>query len=938
MKSISILLVFLFLQNFSFAQIVNSRPAGKPIIDTEMIGTWPTINGDVIMSDNGRFIAFTISNQPIGNKSLIVQDIEGKWKKVLVFNNNLKLNFFISSDNKELCLLKKDSLFLIKLGEDASVCIGGISRYILPNKKRGGEWIAYSLKDSNNDLFLLNVVSKKKIIFPDISDAFFDNNGEMLVLNTIEKDGKLQIFNLENNKYISILDDVKVGKLTSYQFDRESKQLAFIIQDPENTSVYYYKNEMKKAIKRLDQKDTILDGLAINRIKGFDKNGKWLMVELKNNAAPVLTKNPELPSVDVWSYQDMILNPQQLYRSDFSSGNNAVGLALNLSTNYKTLLNRDGLKIKSVVSGDHIIVSSDTVYEREYWWQHSPKPSDWLLSLVEGSKKLLLSGDGMKLTSQLSPNGHWTIWWDDETSSWNSYDVSNGIRRNLTEKIPSNFNGQAQYHATILNRPVSDIIRWFRSDEFFLVYDNYDIWKIDPTNKIPPVNITGGYGCKNKVELRIVYERDLEGMPMVYNGNESLLLVGFNQETKFNGFFQINLSKPGEPELLSMKPFTWFRQKSQASATGIRPVKGGQGLDAGYVLTGESATDYPNYYYTKDFKTFKPLTTLEPQRKYNWLTTELVTWNLPNGRTSQGILYKPENFDSSKKYPVIFNYYEKVSFNLYGFENPYLTTGNINIPWFVSRGYLVFCPDIYYEIGAKTGIPSGKYACLAVESAARELIKRNYIDNNKMAIDGHSFGGLETNYILTHSKLFAAAAEGSGFTDEMSTYLTLSGDGILRPLDIASAQSAKEQGHAMYGTTPWENPNLYLDNSPVWSANNASAPLLMFHNKKDDQVHWWQGVELYMAFRRLGKPCWMLQYDNSRHLLDNKKDALDYTVRLTEFFDHYLKDKYPAKWMTQSVPAKLKQVETRYELDSTYGCWKDCKVCNKLGLSNNPNF
>jgi len=935
MKFISILLFCLFSITFTIAQTANFTTR-KPIIDTGAIGSWPSVNGDVIMSNDGKYVAFTINNQPIGSTSLIVQDIDEKWKRVFILESGIECNFLFSTDSKKLCLKKGDSLFLLDLRQSSPTFIGLVSRYIFPRIRKGA-WIAYSLTEDHDRLILLNLVTGSKYFFPHVSDAFFDDNSELLVLDKLEKEHTLQVFNLQKSETKVIFNCDQSGKLISYQFDETSKQFAFIIQESQNKTVFYYKNGMAEAIKKIDQKDSILNTLTISQIEGFDRNGKWLILKLQKNLPAELKLNSDLASVDVWSYRDLILNPRQLYRSNLSIKTNTVDLAIEVSSNDLKLLNNDGLIVKGLPFGDHVIVSSDTAYEREYWWPYSSPPCDWLLSLKDGSKKFLLSGRSM-LTNESSPDGRWIFWWDGEKNSWSSYEIANGATGNITANIPVNFNSRAQYHASIFNVPVAGIAGWYRHDAFLLIYDNYDIWKVDPANKIPPVNITGGYGSKNKIELRIVYERDSNGNPMIYNGNETLLIVGYNQETKFNGFFRITLNKPGKLEFLSMRPFTWYRHPSQARGAGIIPLKGGEGLNTGYVLIGESATEYPNYYYTRNFKTFHQLTNLEPQRKYNWLTTELVTWNLPNGRTSQGVLYKPENFDSSKKYPIIFNYYEKKSFELFTFASPGLAYDDINIPWFVSRGYLVFCPDIYYEVGAKTGISSGKYACMAVESSAKELVKRYYIDSNKMAIDGHSFGGLETNYILTHSRLFAAAAEGAGFTDEMSTYLTLSGDGSIYPLDIESVQSPKEQGHAMYGTTPWSNPNLYLDNSAVWSANNVSTPLLSFHNKKDDQVHWWQGVELYMALRRLSKPCWLLQYDDGRHILTNEKDALDYTIRLTEFFDHYLKDKYPPRWMTQGVPAKLKQVETRYDLDTTYGCWKDCKVCNKLGLSNDLNF
>ncbi len=80
------------------------------------------------------------------------------------------------------------------------------------------------------------------------------------------------------------------------------------------------------------------------------------------------------------------------------------------------------------------------------------------------------------------------------------------------------------------------------------------------------------------------------------------------------------------------------------------------------------------------------------------------------------------------------------------------------------------------------------------------------------------------------------------------------------------------------------------------------------------RFHGGQGVEMFLALRRLGKKVWMLQYDNGDHGV-NGKDAEDYTIRFTQFFDHYLKGAPAPRWMTEGIPANLKGIETGYEPD-----------------------
>jgi dipeptidyl aminopeptidase/acylaminoacyl peptidase len=356
-----------------------------------------------------------------------------------------------------------------------------------------------------------------------------------------------------------------------------------------------------------------------------------------------------------------------------------------------------------------------------------------------------------------------------------------------------------------------------------------------------------------------------------------------------------------DPELLIMGPYTLYRTESQkphdySFDDGMQPLRAGEVNS--WIVKRQTANDAPNYFFTKDFKSYLELSNLQPQTGYNWLTTQLVNWKQLDGTPSQGILYKPENFDPYKKYPVIFNYYEKLSHSLYEFPIPEFTESNINIPWFVSQGYLVFTPDIHYTIGK-----TGQSVYNTVVSAAQYLSKLPYVDGKKMAIQGHSFGGFETNYLVTHSHLFAAAAEVAGTSDFISSYGT-------------GKQYIAEFGQGRMGATPWQRPDIYIDNTPIFKADEVTTPLLIMHNKADFVVLWAQGIEFFLALHRLEKKVWMLQYDNGNHAVSGK-EAEDYTIRVNQFFDYYLKGTPPPKWMTVGVPARLKGIETGLELDTS---------------------
>jgi dipeptidyl aminopeptidase/acylaminoacyl peptidase len=228
----------------------------------------------------------------------------------------------------------------------------------------------------------------------------------------------------------------------------------------------------------------------------------------------------------------------------------------------------------------------------------------------------------------------------------------------------------------------------------------------------------------------------------------------------------------------------------------------------------------------------------------------------------------------------------------------------LDIAWFVSHGYITFTPDIHYTIG-KTG--EGAYNSIV---AARNFISHfPWIDAKRIGIQGHSFGGYETNYVVTHTSLFAAAVSSSGATDLISYY-----GGLEEPWGGASHQFQIEVAQYRIGASLWKRQNLYIKNSPIFYALKVKTPLLMVSNKQDGRVPFMQGVELFTALRRLGKKAWMLQYDEGNHGLGGQQ-YIDYLIRMTQFFDHYLKGIPAPKWMTRGIPAKMKGIDDGLKLD-----------------------
>lgn len=244
---------------------------------------------------------------------------------------------------------------------------------------------------------------------------------------------------------------------------------------------------------------------------------------------------------------------------------------------------------------------------------------------------------------------------------------------------------------------------------------------------------------------------------------------------------------------------------------------------------------------------------------------------------------------------MIVYFYERSNNTLHGYRAPSPTASALNIPFFVSRGYVVFVPDIWY----KTGYP-GQSAYDYIVSGTRAVVKQGYVDSTKLGLQGQSWGGYQIVYLITKTNLYAAAWAGAPVANMTSAY------GGIRWGTGLNRQMQYEHGQSRIGANLWQKPQLYIENSALFSVPKVKTPLVIMANDADDAVPWYQGIEMFTGLRRLGKPVWMLNYNNEAHNLIERKNRKDIQIREQQFFDYLLKGDKPAKWIATGVPAVLK--------------------------------
>jgi dipeptidyl aminopeptidase/acylaminoacyl peptidase len=357
-----------------------------------------------------------------------------------------------------------------------------------------------------------------------------------------------------------------------------------------------------------------------------------------------------------------------------------------------------------------------------------------------------------------------------------------------------------------------------------------------------------------------------------------VMLAATNLKTWNSGFFRSSLDG-AEPKQLVLS----------AKNYGV-PVKA-KDADV-YLLTEQTFNEFPDLLTTDgSFKELRKVSDANPQKKQlNWGTSEVMRYNNADGVPLTAALYKPENFDPSKKYPMMVYIYEKLTQNVNRFVNPSPGT-SINISFYVSNGYLVLTPDIVYT----EGYP-GQSALKCVLPAIQAVVDKGIVDEKAIGIQGHSWGGYQIAYMVTQTNRFHAAAAGAPVVNMIAAY-----DGIRWGTGLPR-QFQYERTQSRIGGSIWQYPTRFIENSPIFWMDKVQTPVMILQNDADDAVPWYQGIEFFLALRRLGKPAWLFNYNGQPHGLRNRADQKDYTIRLQQYFDHFLKGAPAPAWMEKGVP------------------------------------
>jgi len=891
--------LILFQGYLSFAQ--------KPAIDTGVLSKWPEIKSPKISND-GKYVLYLEHYNEPGQSILHIKSVNTGQELVRTnIDEASSYSISFSADSRKTVFLTKgDSLNILDLQKSVSQLIPQVQSFqVAP----AGHWAAWLTKDDTKVLRVSDLNISRNYEYDHVTQYWFSPNGSALVfVSTTAADAnrdKVSLTWLDLSTRKSTIIWKGEAFSNRYTFDHSGNQLAFTGTDNNLSNgkvlLWWFKAGMTEAKIIAGDHNHQLDETfeVANKIPYFSTNNDKLLFNVKKAQVDIDATNKHYNNV-------RILNATEDHIRDRSAAVTYWAIT-GFNTGKACLLNRDGaeLMFREEYNFEKCLLFT-TGNDRKFWL-HRGQHTYGITDLESGVRKdLIIKTASLFLTTiELSQDQRYVVWFDPDSLSYFSYEIATGRTRNISSSVP-----QQLYCPSSKQSP--DWLPWGVADydrdgHNVYLYDQYDIWKLDLDGLNAPVNITNGYGRKHHITFSLPNELfgDIGAGRRTINKDQRLILSAFAPQTKQNGFW--HLDQPAhDPQKDCMDDHCYEinRTGMQLWDEDERPeytpiIKAGNANV--YLVSRQAAAEFPNLYVTADFSHFAAISDLHPEKTYNWLTTELVNWKTVDGEPLQGVLYKPENFDPSKKYPVIFTYYNLWSDDLHEYCEPDWSRGRIDIPYFVSNGYLVFAPDISYHFQQYT-----KGTTDAILSAANYLSKLPFVDPAKMGLQGHSYGGYETNVAVTHTKnIFAAACTAAGVSDLVSS-------DFLPDID---QRSETGQIYLGPGVTPWANPDIYMRNSPIFNIQEATTPLLIVHGDEDHAVPYEQAVEMYHAMRRANKTCWLLTYHNASHILFNN-DARDFTVRVKQFFDYYLKGMPPPIWMTSTINDG-KPVSTSLEPDNS---------------------
>ena len=841
---------------------------------------WSYLNADKI-SDKGNWISYSVIYQS-GRDTLFVKNSKGT------------INYSFPEGNEGTfcgekwfaCINKEKELKIINLKNGKQEQIVNVKSY---SYSADGKYVII-LKQTSSAKKSLSVKALGTAVSFNIencTDYSYNTTADAIAYGT--ESGNVQKLGILYLKDIPINMEITQSKSYSYNtivWQESGRSIAFL-QEPINndadktltpTAVGYYRLFEKKLFtfnpdrqKDFPQHSEITSSSFSKLLIDASDTRIFFGVSKIQNPIPASDRS----EVQIWNTADKYIYPAE---KEIDGWNNVSKVAVWWPENDKFLNITDNVSPNMILTGDQQHVLTFDPRQNEPQSNYNAQLDFYITELNTRKKKLLLqkqSGDDGK--TSVSPAGKYITYFN--SGNWWVYNIVKDKHINLTKRLGVSFD--EENYDWPEEPPAYGNPGWTANDENIIIYDRYDIWIIAPDGS-SSVRLTNGR--ENQISYRLVIQYEEQDKKMNYNGFSS-------------GIFDLD-------GLLFLKAKSstssgyWMWQK----VTGLKPLVFKK-MDISQLLVSERSSTY--IYIEQNYDcpprlminaggNQKPRVLFQsnPQHtNYKWGSSKLITYTNLEGKVLNGVLFYPAAYNPEHLYPMVVHIYEKQSSQLHNYVLPSLYNGTgFNITNFTTQGYFVLLPDIIYEIGNP-----GRSATDCVIAATKAAIAKESIDRTRIGLIGHSYGGYETDFIITQTNLFAAAVAGAAITDYNSSYLYVAWN-ISKPNFWHY-----EFGQLRMGKSLFDDFKGYLENSPIFHAENIKTPLLSWAGEEDRQVHYFQSIEFYLALRRLEKKHILLLYPNEDHILSSRTNQKHLTKAIEEWFASYLNNNSLPKLSTAAV-------------------------------------
>lgn len=849
--------------------IFSSLKAQKPSLTDTSYKSWTKVWMSVL-SPNGKYASYVKSTLSGSDREVIITATDKSWEKRF---SGRQIPVF-SKGGKDAYTLLKDKLLRIQLSSDRVDTLASCNSFELFTVDRK-EYLVYITQ--SDSLLIASTNGKTKYGFSSAKTYWKPTASDQLVFAQKSKDDHIECL-------MSL--DLKDGKqkrvycgdpATDVIFDDLGKAIVFVTEAKGQKTLWNLSGAMDTA--RPIIRDAALENgfkVSLRDVYQFSSDSKRLIVSLE--APKPSYKSSEDP--DVWSYEDEILYARfkiNNYQTPMIEHFAANLCSVDLATGKLTMLAkpgenvvRTGQRMKDLVVFESVKQSTPNEISKSYA----------VLDLASNTRTGLQGHfvEGIRSVNY-SPDQKWMVYYDADGKQWRCFDRSTKKDEPFAIEIM-----QELYPYNISRRGLLpgnlEIFGWITGTDRVIMQGTYDLWEVSVTSQIQPINLT-----RNGQRERKIYSLLQKPADNLFKTTDVIYIFSQNLGNKANSIYKLSL-KDQQLEHLLTGNFYWSHLYLGVPSTYFQKAE----HQEAFLFTDPNVAQTPNFKFTRDFKNIIELSDCHPENEVNWLTSELLNYKDAEGNLCQAVLYKPENFDSNKKYPIIFNIYADQSQSLNEHLTPELASSGLNIPYMVSNGYLICKPDMYLAKGKIS-----KYLTLSINAVVDYLANKNWVDSTKMGLVGHSFGGWEVNQTITRIHRFAAAITSAGPSSLINTYNDLWDDSGYDKHGIV------QDGSFWMGAPLDEATNAYIENTPILYAKSISTPLLILHNEKDAYSQFYHSVHLFTFLKSMGKPAWLLSYPEEGHLIGEEANQFDFLHKATSFFDYYLKGKPKPYWMTRYI-------------------------------------